>query len=211
MITKNKTWLFLFTSVFFILSLFFKPYPLSWLMKLLPMAILVFIAISQLKDKTGKIFIVGLVFSGFGDFFLDYEPINGFVLGLGSFFIAHVCYLIALKPIEKKKLGLVGLYGVYGIAIFSLIAGGLDELFIPVLAYMSILLIMAMMTLVSKRSNNWLVLGGLSFVFSDSLIGIDKFYYPIPYAPIMIMLSYYFAQYALLRGFIVSGKTEEAA
>ncbi|MFT5529567.1 MAG: hypothetical protein ACI9C0_001242, partial [Alteromonadaceae bacterium] len=40
MITKNKTWLFLFTSVFFILSLFFKPYPLSWLMKLLPMAIL---------------------------------------------------------------------------------------------------------------------------------------------------------------------------
>ena len=211
MITKNKTWLFLFTSVFFILSLFFKPYPLSWLMKLLPMAILVFIAISQLKDKTGKIFIVGLVFSGFGDFFLDYEPINGFVLGLGSFFIAHVCYLIVLKPIEKKKLGLVGLYGVYGIAIFSLIAGGLDELFIPVLAYMSILLIMAMMTLVSKRSNNWLVLGGLSFVFSDSLIGIDKFCYPIPYAPIMIMLSYYFAQYALLRGFIVSGKTEEAA
>jgi len=211
MITKNKTWLFLFTSVFFILSLFFKPYPLSWLMKLLPMAILVFIAISQLKDKTGKIFIVGLVFSGFGDFFLDYEPINGFVLGLGSFFIAHVCYLIVLKPIEKKKLGLVGLYGVYGIAIFSLIAGGLDELFIPVLAYMSILLIMAMMTLISKRSNNWLVLGGLSFVFSDSLIGIDKFYYPIPYAPIMIMLSYYFAQYALLRGFIVSGKTEEAA
>ena len=101
---------------------------------------------------------------------------------------------------------LVGLYGVYGIAMFSLIASGLGELFIPVLAYMSILLIMATMTLVSRRSNTWLILGGLSFVFSDSLIGIDKFYHPISYAPIMIMMSYYFAQYALLRGFIASGK-----
>jgi uncharacterized membrane protein YhhN len=100
----------------------------------------------------------------------------------------------------------VGLYGVYGIAMFSLIASGLGELFIPVLAYMSILLIMATMTLVSRRSNTWLILGGLSFVFSDSLIGIDKFYHPISYAPIMIMMSYYFAQYALLRGFIASGK-----
>jgi|TARA_B110000091_G_C13743109_1_gene444235 uncharacterized membrane protein YhhN len=208
MITKNQTWLFLFTSLFFILSLFFKPYSLSWLMKLLPMAILVFIAISQLKDKTGKIFIIGLACSSLGDFFLDYDPINGFVFGLGSFVIAHVCYLMVLKPVEKKKLVLVCLYGVYGVAVFSLIAGGLGELFIPVLAYMSILLMMATMTLISKRSNTWLVLGGLSFVFSDSLIGIDKFYRQIPYAPIMIMLSYYFAQYALLRGFIASGQRD---
>jgi len=206
MITKNQTRLFFLMSLFFILSLFFKPYSLSWLMKLLPMAILVFIAISQLKDKTANIFIAGLACSSLGDFFLDYDSINGFIFGLGSFFIAHVCYLIVLKPIEKKKLVLVGLYGVYGIAMLSLIASGLGELFIPVLAYMSILLIMAMMTLVSRRSNTWLILGGLSFVFSDSLIGIDKFYHQISYAPIMIMMSYYFAQYALLRGFIASGK-----
>jgi len=73
MITKNQTWLFFFTSLFFIFSLFFKPYSLSWMTKLLPMAILIFIAISQCKDTTGKIF------------------------------IAHVCYLIVLKPIEKKN------------------------------------------------------------------------------------------------------------
>lgn len=204
MITKNQTRLFCFTSLVFILSIFVKPYPMSWLVKLVPMVLLIAIAISQLKDKTDKVFITGLIFSAFGDFFLDYDRLNWFIFGLGSFFIAHVCYLIALKPLEKKKLPFVSLYGVYGIAMFSLIAGGLGELFIPVLAYMSILLIMAIVTLVSKRSNNWLMLGGLSFVFSDSLIGIDKFYQPIPYAPILIMMTYYFAQYALLRGFIAS-------
>lgn len=204
MITKNQTALFFFTSLVFIFSIVVKPYPMSWLVKLLPMVLLIAIAISQLKDTTGKVFIAGLVFSTFGDFFLDYDRLNWFVFGLGSFFIAHVCYLIALKPLEKKKLMFIGLYGVYGIAMFSLIAGGLGELFIPVLAYMSILLIMAIMTLVSKRSNTWLILGGISFVFSDSLIGIDKFYQPIPFASIVIMMSYYFAQYALLRGFILS-------
>ncbi len=166
------------------------------------MALLIYIAVTQLKGRAGKVFIAGLVCSSFGDFFLDYDRINWFIFGLGSFFIAHVCYLIALKPIEKKKLPWVVLYLIYGVAMFSLIAGGLGELFIPVLAYMSILLVMAVITLVSKRSNAWLIVGGLSFVFSDSLIGIDKFYLEVPYAHIMIMMSYYFAQYALLRGFL---------
>jgi len=206
MLTAKQTTLFSFASLAFILSILVKPYSLSWLVKLLPMVILISIAITQLKDKPGKVFIAGLVFSAFGDFFLDYDRVNWFIFGLGSFFIAHICYLVALKPVENKKLAIVSLYGIYGIAMFSLIAGGLGELFVPVLAYMSILLIMAVMTLISTRSNSWLIFGGLSFVFSDSLIGIDKFYQPIPYAPILIMMSYYFAQYALLRGFILSSK-----
>jgi len=204
MITKNQSLLFLITATAFILSILIKPYSLSWLIKLIPMALLIYLAVTELKDKAGKVFIAGLVFSGFGDFFLDYDRINWFIFGLGSFFIAHVCYLIALKPIENKNLPWVVLYLIYGVAMFSLIASGLGELFIPVLAYMSILLVMAIITLVSKRSNVWLVIGGLSFVFSDSLIGIDKFYQPIPYAHIMIMMSYYFAQYALLNGFMKS-------
>jgi len=211
MITKNQTNLFFFVALIFILSIMVKPYPLSWLVKLLPMTVLIYAASTQLKSTAGKIFIAGIIFSSFGDFFLDYDRVNWFIFGLGSFFVAHVCYLMALKPIENKKLSLVGLYSVYGVAMFSLIAGGLGELFIPVLAYMTILLVMAIMTLVSKRSNTWLVIGGLSFVFSDSLIGIDKFYQPIPYAHILIMISYYFAQYALLRGFIASDNKQKAA
>ena len=104
-------------------------------------------------------------------------------------------------PVEKKRVAIVTFYTLYGIAVFVLISSGIGELFIPVLIYMSVLLGMAIATLVSKNTNSWLILGGLSFVLSDSLLGIDKFYSPIPYATLFIMISYYFAQYALVRGY----------
>lgn len=37
-------------------------------------------------------------------------------------------------------------------------------------------------------------LGGLFFAVSDGLIGFDKFYTPIQYSKIMIMVTYYVAQ-----------------
>jgi uncharacterized membrane protein YhhN len=205
-VTNKQTQLFFFFAGLFILSITLKPYPMSWLVKLIPMSLLIFYAAKQLTSNSGKVFIAGMIFSAAGDFFLDYDRVNWFIFGLGAFFIAHVCYLFALKPLKKQKLVFVGLYALYGIGIFSVIAGGLGELFIPVLAYMSILLLMAITTLLSIKSNKWLIIGGLSFVLSDSLIGLDKFYQPIAGAHFFIMLSYYFAQYALFKGFLLSEK-----
>jgi uncharacterized membrane protein YhhN len=61
-------------------------------------------------------------------------------------------------------------------------------------------MLMGVFTLLSKISNLWLILGGISFIVSDSIIGIDKFYSPIPHAGILIMISYYFAQFSLVKG-----------
>ena len=69
---------------------------------------------------------------------------------------------------------------------------------------MEILLLMAITTLLSTKSNQWLIIGGLSFVLSDSLIGLDKFYQPIVGAHYFIMVSYYFAQFALFKGFLLA-------
>lgn len=52
------------------------------------------------------------------------------------------------------------------------------------------------------------MIGGLSFVMSDSLIGINKFYQTIVYADFMIMTSYNFAQYALVRGLFDTAKAK---
>ena len=205
MMTYKQAQCFFFFAVIFIISITFKPYPISWLVKLVPMMLLVFYASKSLTSTSGKIFIVGMVFSGVGDFFLDYDHVHWFIFGLGAFFIAHVCYLFALKPIKMQKIPFVGLYLVYGVGMFSVIAGGLGELFVPVLAYMSILLFMAVITLLSTKSNKWLIIGGLSFVVSDSLIGLDKFYYSISGAHYYIMASYYFAQFSLLKGFVLAG------
>jgi len=80
------------------------------------------------------------------------------------------------------------------------ISPGLNELFLPVLGYMSVLMLMGVFTLVSKKSNFWLIIGGISFIISDSIIAVDKFYEPIPYSHYFIMITYYFAQFSLVTG-----------
>ncbi|NQZ80534.1 MAG: lysoplasmalogenase [Colwellia sp.] len=200
-IERHKGYLFTLLAAVFVLSTLFKPYPLSWLVKLLPLLLLIIISFKKSETKLTKYFLAGLIFSVLGDFFLDYDRINWFIFGLGAFLVAHLFYIKSLMPVEKKRVAIVTFYTLYGIAVFVLISSGLGELFIPVLIYMSVLLGMAIATLVSKNTNSWLILGGLSFVLSDSLLGIDKFYSPIPYATLFIMISYYFAQYALVRGY----------
>jgi uncharacterized membrane protein YhhN len=160
---------------------------------------------SVAKEGCHKLFIIGLVFSAFGDFFLDYDRVNWFVFGLGSFLVAHLFYIFSLKPfvaksIVIKRLPIIAIYCVYGISMFSLIYSGLGELFIPVFVYMTVLLLMGVTTLLSEKTNTWLVIGGISFIFSDSLIGLDKFYQEIPYATLLIMSTYYFAQFSLVKG-----------
>ncbi len=199
---KYFSLLFVVFSITFIVSTIFKPYPLSWLMKLVPMAILILYVSQHISNKKHNLFFIGLAFSACGDFFLDYDRTHWFIYGLGAFFVAHVFYLSAIWPIEKKRLGYSLLYLVYGIAMFSLIAGGLGELFIPVLLYMLVLLFMGLSTLLSTKSNSWLIMGGILFIFSDSLIGIDKFYAPIEHVSVLIMTTYYAAQFSLVKGLI---------
>jgi len=213
----NKTYTFLFTllaSIFVIIrSMDHYPsfLPPSWLMKIFPLLILILVT-SQIATRNPlKIFITGLIFSALGDFFLDYDSVNWFIFGLGSFLIAHIFYIFSLKPISlltaKKRSLIIAAYLIYGVSMFTLISSGLGELFIPVLIYMGVLLIMALTTLISNKANKWLIIGGLSFVISDSLLGINKFYNPVANAQLFIMISYYFAQYALVRGMFIAYKS----
>ncbi len=208
--TRQQSLLFLILAAVFTLTRFIDPYPLSWLVKILPLLLLMGVTVKLAKNKHEKLFLMGLVFSALGDFFLDYDRLNWFILGLGAFLFAHIFYLLSFRPIYynqlKHRLLYLVSYCVYGIAMFTIISTSLGELFIPVLIYMTILLLMALTTLVSEKSNPWLIVGGLSFVISDSILGVDKFYYQIENAHFYIMISYYFAQYALVKGMFYQPK-----
>ncbi|MDP7592818.1 MAG: lysoplasmalogenase [Litorilituus sp.] len=204
--------LFVALATAFVLSTLVTPYPLSWAVKLLPMLLLIGIAIQRLGfSHDNKYFILGLIGSACGDFILDFNREHWFIFGLAAFFIAHLFYLISLKP-EVKKLWQVNylmvffVYLGYGLLMLLVLIGSLEDMLVPVTAYMSILLLMALATVLSYKTNSWLILGGISFVFSDSLLGIDKFYTPIEYGHFFVMISYYFAQFALLKGFIIKSQ-----
>jgi alkenylglycerophosphocholine/alkenylglycerophosphoethanolamine hydrolase len=193
MLRKPSHFFILFACIY-TLSTLAGPFAFDWLLKIIPLLILIAVSVTFIQSTRDKLFIAGLAWSTLGDFLLAYNIIDGFVFGLAAFLIAHLCYIACLTPrvnvITKQKIAFMTMYSVYGLLMFSLIAPGLDELFIPVLIYMSVLLLMAMTTVLSAKSNLWLMLGGFSFVVSDSLIGINKFYMSLPYADLMIMTSW---------------------
>ena len=186
----------------FVISTFIEPYPASWLIKVLPMIVLIFVAREKLDWIQNKWLIIGLVFSALGDFVLDYFDASGFIFGLSAFFIAHIFYLFYFSKwaFSFKSSVIALLVLIYGLWAMSLIIDHLGELFIPVIAYMGILTVMAFASVFSVKSNPWFVLGGISFVISDSILGINKFNSDVAYSHVIIMVSYYFAQYSLLKG-----------
>jgi len=196
--------LFLFLATLYCLSILMPAYPGHWLLKMLPVGLLI-VTVSQWPvDKSQKLFLAGLVFSVLGDFFLGYDELNWFIFGLGAFFIAHIAYILAMLPLTKINRGTGSAILAYlagGGVVLALLLPGLGDLLVPVIAYMSILLVMAITALLSKKSSPWMMIGGLSFVVSDAMIGLNKFYLPIPEAQFFIMICYYFAQYALVQGF----------
>jgi uncharacterized membrane protein YhhN len=208
--TRQQSFFFFIFASLFVLTRFVAPYPFSWLVKIIPLLLLIAVSIPLAKNKSELFFVTGLVCSAFGDFFLDYDRVNWFVFGLAAFLFAHIFYILSFKPfcltLLKKRLAYIVMYCGYGLVIFITIAPNLGELFIPVLMYMSVLLLMAIATLLCEKSNIWLLLGGASFIISDSILGIDKFYYAIKHASLYIMISYYFAQFALVKGMFYTNK-----
>jgi alkenylglycerophosphocholine hydrolase len=202
---NNWSVLFWLLSLTFILSSYNQNYSYSGLLKVFPIFILIFTVKGMERGLVPLVFVFGLVFSSFGDFILDYDRQGGFIYGLAAFFIAHLFYIFSMGKwkVKKGKLLLGISYIIYGLIIIGMIYPNLGELKLAVIGYMIVLLLMGLTTLFCTRSNLWLIAGGISFVLSDSLIGIDKFYTEIPLSAILIMLSYYFAQYALVRGIML--------
>ena len=158
-----------------------------------------------------KSVLIGLLLSLLGDVFLML-PGDWFAFGLGSFLLAHLAYLRALRSRGawfKPVLPLLG---------YVLIAGGVlaylwphvpGELKAPVAVYVIALAAMAAQAAcvfharpgIAARSAAW---GGLFFVVSDALLAIDKFASPIPHAAAWVLATYWLAQWSIARSVSVT-------
>jgi len=147
---------------------------------------------------------LGLIFSLLGDVLLAW-PGDLFVFGLGAFLVAHLAYLKAyLSDCRRLAPGPLLLALLVGALLLGiLIAHGLGPLLIPVIVYgtaISAMLWRALARLgtdVPKRSALLAAGGALAFVFSDSVIGIDRFALPFAAAPYVIILSYWLGQWGI--------------
>ncbi len=145
--------------------------------------------------------LAALLLSAAGDITLELEGEQSFMVGVGFFLLAHVAYIGRMLPLmPNNNLWLLIPLIIYGIIIVRLLLPKLGVLKIPVLAYVVVILSMGVAALLHAPFSWIVLLGAGSFIFSDSAIAIDKFIRPIPQRDLIVMISYYLAQWLLVSG-----------
>lgn len=151
--------------------------------------------------------VAALLFSAGGDFFLampGWKP--SFVLGLGSFLVAHLCYLGALLPLRGRSgprsvAAAVMVAACLGLLIWfwpKLVA---DDLTIPVTIYIAVLGAMVCAALLAELPTAWTALGAVCFAISDGMIGIGRFVLESQALEVPIWWVYATSQVLITAGF----------
>lgn len=140
--------------------------------------------------------VIGLLFSSGGDIALALDRKKYFVVGLSLFLMAHLFYLTAFSQgIATFRVNVwAGLVLIFSLALGSWLFPALGKLRGPVLLYMLVITAMGFAAASHPSAFPYLIPGAFLFILSDSLIAIDKFRRPIPYAHHLIMITYYLGQ-----------------
>jgi uncharacterized membrane protein YhhN len=182
-----------------------------------PIAMLILMFVAWLADgvhKTSQTWLVrALGLSWVGDVLLLYPGL--FLPGLVAFLVAHVCYAWLLtrdapaRPPAKPFVCCM----VAGVLVYaSLWFNGLPPAMpMPVAAYVAVLATMAALAWGrfwhrQDRGSGWVAVGATVFMVSDTLLAIDRFVSPLPFAGLWVLATYYVAQ-----GLIVSGVLQSIA
>ena len=103
------------------------------------------------------------------------------------------------------------LLAVYATVVLYLIFPNVGDLLPFVIVYIVVLLMLVLVAFLRKPYTNNLsyrlfLFGALSFMFSDSLLALNKFYQSFEMAAVAIMLTYALAQLLIVLGGIASVK-----
>lgn len=162
--------------------------------------------------------ILGFVFSWLGDIALMFQATEPFFLyGLAAFLLAHIAYILAFRiwvydnleiPLMKRAPWMAFLLMMIGVGYFKVLEPGLGSMKLPVIVYMVVILLMVLMALnrykkVTRKGFAWVVSGAFAFLVSDCILAYNKFIDPVDYAGVWIMLTYGFAQWAIMQGGLV--------
>ncbi|GIP27670.1 membrane protein [Paenibacillus sp. J23TS9] len=173
----------------------------SMLFKLIPMCLILIYAYLQMpasKKRHALLVLAGLFFCMLGDGLLHW-----FLIGLSAFLIGHLFYLSAF--ITRWKFSSIRLYSIIPVACFAGFMGwrllqGLENgsnaaMAVPVLMY---LIVISLMGFFAVMSGNLLAsCGALLFIASDSILSWNMFISDISYSGILIMTTYYSAQFLI--------------
>ncbi|MBZ5550164.1 MAG: lysoplasmalogenase [Acidobacteriia bacterium] len=155
----------------------------------------------------------GLALSSLGDFLLGIRRLGSldgeslFLLGLGSFLIAHLIYialfrkypaLVWWKP-SPRVWGVLAILLAIG-SVLGILQRSLGSMLIPVVVYSLVLSCMGISAMLADLGTPLAGFGALLFIASDAMIAINRFRGPFPGNEQLIWITYYSAQFLILRG-----------
>lgn len=172
--------------------------PLRLLVKGMLMATLLGWVLVALGPRAPRWLVAGLAFAVLGDVLLDVR----FEVGMVGFLLMQISYIVGFLRLGAWKglraRWLIGVaYLIVGVGANVALGPHLGSLAIPVLVYSTAILSMAAL---ASGVDSRVGLGGLLFVISDALIGVDKAGAGFPGRGMVVMLTYLAAQYLIATG-----------
>ena len=206
--TKTISLSFWTLALFYIFTLLLEQFlpavlVLTVLLKATPVLLLLLTIWTNLPGKLRQGMTLAIVFSASGDMLLalDGQATDLFVPGLACFLLAQIIYAVLFwqrAQITSQGVLRATAFTVAALLLAWFILPASGTLLIPVTAYL--LAISAMVLGAAFCRYQWLFMGASYFALSDSLIAINKFIQPLPYADALIMLTYYLAQFLIVCG-----------
>lgn len=153
------------------------------------------------KGRYSTLITGGLLFSAVGDILLEYSE-QTFLPGVIAFLCAHIFYTGAFVHRNRTvHLGYAVPFVVWGGLVFILLGKNLGSMLVPVALYIAVICTMMWRAaaqigthesaLIHERAG---AAGAVSFGLSDTLIALNRWYMPLPYARYAIMVLYWLGQ-----------------
>lgn len=158
-----------------------------------------------------------LLFSAGGDWFLAIPWLGqSFVFGLGSFLLAHLCFMGAMLPHAAPSR-----WRIVGVAIVVMACAGMliwlwphlaeQKLTIPVTIYITVICAMVSAALLARLPTIWAAVGAVCFAASDSMIAIGRFILGNEVLAVPIWWLYAAAEILITAGFFFGREASDTA
>lgn len=206
-LTKITVWLWLLYAIIGASNLlsvesWLLPYEFFFAFKVAIIPILMLVLL--LRKSTIYWLWVALLFSWGGDIAIHFH----FLLGVGSFTVAHIAYIYGLnrwraRPLQPKWWFLIFILLYLSSMLWFLLphTGGMTPFVIAYGIIISTTLGMALHVAPTK-GKEILVVGVLFFVVSDSILAISNFAIPFTGSRVLVMSTYILAQGLMVAGIL---------
>jgi uncharacterized membrane protein YhhN len=159
-----------------------------------------------------------ILLSIIGDILMMFSPEsdNYFLAGLGTFLVVHFFYTAAFtydifqKRVKEQhwgQLAISTLMVVYSAEFYILNRYSFGSMWLPVMIYCIAISLMGISAIMRGRYHNpaayyRIVTGALLFIVADSFIALDKFVIQFDFSGVIILGTYFAAQYLICIGCI---------